>query len=350
MRRAYSSTPLLAALALLSCPNTGCTCETERADPVETVDDPETPEMPEPPDIEPALLTGRRAVDGGFFEVSVPESWTARRTLRATILEAPGESARLRVIVGRPVPFEGDAAAYAEALRPVFERAGFEGDPGHAGVLGDVPAQIVDGVSTGATARYWFVAVDGHGTSLSCTGRVAPPDQIQAACDDIAQTFRLTGSMAELALFEDESEIVINGFHFTRPEGWELFDPGAQAGVVAALRRSATDEEAAPDAATGMGVTLSAPPFAGDLAALRSQAEATATEDGHSLQISDGTLLAQPAAAYEVNQPAELGGRRARVIETVSGGRAVRLTCYSSPDAFGEALAACDAIATSLRE
>lgn len=324
----------------------GCTCEVEPAVPGEIE---VAPESPDGPPEEPRLLTGRRAVNGGFFQVSVPEGWTARRTLRSMVLAPPPERARINVIIGRPVPFEGDAAAYAEALRPAFEQAGFAGDPGHEGMLGDVPATIVDGIAPGATARYWFVSVEGYGTSLACTGRIAAAEQVQAACDDIARTFRLTEPMGGHVLFEEDGEVTVETFHFTSPEGWEVFDPGMQDGVVVALRPTATEEGEA-ETHRSMGATLTARPFGEDIAGLRRQAELSAVEGGYTVELRDGTLLSRPATLYDIDQPAELGGRRARMIETVSDGRAIRLTCYGAPDDFERVTAACDTIAGSLRE
>jgi hypothetical protein len=309
-----------------------------------------------------AKVASARKATGSWYEISLPSDWVdmARRTeAEVQAVEAawrsPPFTADRRVILARPLPFTGDARAYAETQRLGLSVLGMTKASETNGKLGAQPATVIDFHSPKGDVRWWFFTRDGMVGALQCSENGAPSTSVPALCDRIATSFRIIGKLpatppATAPTSSEPRDLELAGFRFRVPGGWQPAAPEEIARVKAMVPtavwvvRSQQLVGRLPAAAT-----LTIEPFQGTVDAYVEQAGPIAQTAGLTLLARrPGRLLGARALELEYRYPAQLGGQRAVALNTVRHGKAEVLTCTGDPDAFEVARGACALIASSL--
>ena len=294
-----------------------------------------------------------QTVSGPFYSLDLPGSWevqptknVAQEQATAGAWRAPVPEPDLRVVITRPVPFEGTPQAFADTQIPSFEMVGIGVGERSDGKAGKLPAHIVSASAPDALFRYWFFVQNGFASAIQCGGRGAKTSEDLAVCDSLAASLQITGPFADAAVKaepEGSKTLTVHGWSMTVPTSWMEFDRNAIPGAVWVVRSDKMLGRGFPNA------NLVVNPWMQDLKAFSDAGDADYRAMGVKLlEKKKATFLGAPGNRLISEWPLKMGGHRAVEYETVIGGESIVLACTGDPNFFAQTEADCDVLAASL--
>ncbi len=296
-----------------------------------------------------------RKVQGSWFTFELPAGWVdrplqtdAERGVSEGMWKAP-DGPRANVVVMKPVPFSGDAEAFAAQSLFAYAELGLGVMvPDGALDLGGIEARGYRGTiamhGKAGELIYWFFVRDGSGAAIQCGGEHG---DAMALCRTVAATFPVTaplpvGNMTLPTVPVTARELP--GHVADVREDWQLYTAVSYPDAVFQLRGPAPLAGMFPSAVLRRRLWPQA-----DVAWETGVEQELAAESSRILKREKISFLGEEATMLEILALPAMGGFRGWLVGRVKDGVELRMSCVASPLVIFELRPDCVKLITSLR-